>query len=87
VVLSDDANAALTDPSVQYPYAILGEVTAGMDVVDAIAAMPNSGANDGNKALEPVVMTQVTVSAATNPTTGPSTSAAASAGPSQTPAP
>jgi cyclophilin family peptidyl-prolyl cis-trans isomerase len=87
VVLSDDANAALTDPSVQYPYAILGEVTAGMDVVDAIAAMPNSGASDGNKALEPVVMTQVTVSAATNPTTGPSTSAAASAGPSQTTAP
>jgi len=33
----------------------------GMDVVDGIAAMPNSGAPD-NRATEPVAMTSVTVS-------------------------
>jgi len=87
IVLSDDANAALTDPAnAPYPYAILGEVTAGMDVVDAIAAMPNSGASSGNAAIDPVVMTSVTVGpaatsapsapagASTSPTTGPTSS-------------
>ena len=43
-------------------YVIFGEVTAGMDVVDAIAATPNSGQEGGNQALEPVVMDSVTVS-------------------------
>jgi peptidyl-prolyl cis-trans isomerase B (cyclophilin B) len=71
IVLADDANAALTDPSVTYPYAILGEVTSGMDVVDAIAAMPNSGDSSGNQALEPVVMTSVTVSDAPAATASP----------------
>jgi hypothetical protein len=33
-----------------------------MDTVDAIAAMPNSGQDTGNAALEPVPMTKVTVS-------------------------
>jgi hypothetical protein len=32
-----------------------------MDVVDAIAAMPNSGADTGNTALQPLPMTKVTV--------------------------
>ena len=41
-------------------YAILGKVTRGMDVVDAIAALPNSGDPD-NAALNPVPMTSVTV--------------------------
>ena len=71
IVLADDANAALTDPSVQYPYAIMGEVTSGMDVVDAIAAMPNSGADAGNQALDPVAMTSVTVSDAAASTASP----------------
>jgi peptidyl-prolyl cis-trans isomerase B (cyclophilin B) len=78
IVLSDDANAALTDPSVVYPYAILGEVTAGMDVVDQIAAMPNSG-SPSNAALDPVVMESVTITA------GPTSSAAPSAGPTAAP--
>ena len=42
-------------------YSVFGHVTAGMDVVDAIAAMPNSGQPD-NAALQPVAMTKVTVS-------------------------
>jgi peptidyl-prolyl cis-trans isomerase B (cyclophilin B) len=71
IVLADDANAALTDPSVQYPYAIMGEVTSGMEVVDAIAAMPNSGADAGNQALDPVAMTAVTVSDAAASTASP----------------
>jgi peptidyl-prolyl cis-trans isomerase B (cyclophilin B) len=79
IVLSDDANAALTDPSIQYPYAILGEVTSGMDVVDAIAAMPNSGADAGNQALDPVVMTSVTVSDAAAPTSSPASTSTAPA--------
>ena len=86
IVLSDDANSALTDPSVTYPYAILGEVTSGMDVVDTIAAMPNSGDNSGNAALEPVVMTSVTVTPAASPApsavSGPATPGA---GPTSSP--
>ena len=38
-------------------------MTAGMETVDAIAAMPNSGGQEGT-ALEPVAMDSVTV---TNP--------------------
>jgi len=84
IVLSDDANAALTNPAnALYPYAILGDVTAGMDVVDAIAAMPNSGASSGNAAIDPVVMTSVTVGPAA--TSAPSASAAASTSPTTGP--
>ena len=42
-------------------YAIFGEVTSGMDTVDRIAAMPNSG-EPSNSALQPVAMDSVTVS-------------------------
>ena len=41
-------------------YVIFGEVIEGMDVVDAIAAMPNSG-SPVNTALEPVPMESVTI--------------------------
>jgi len=78
IVLSDDANAALTDPSVTYPYAIMGEVTSGMDVVDAIAAMPNSGDPD-NAALDPVAMTSVTVTDAAAASASPAATSAAPA--------
>jgi len=40
IVLSDGAAGAL---SAANTYAIIGEVTSGMDAVDAIGAMPNSG--------------------------------------------
>ena len=43
-------------------YQVIGTVTSGMDAVDAIAAMPNSGDATGNQALDPVPMTKVTVS-------------------------
>jgi cyclophilin family peptidyl-prolyl cis-trans isomerase len=81
IVLADDANTALTDPSVRYPYAILGEVTSGMDVVDAIAAMPNTGDANGNAAVDPVVMTSVTVAPAASPAPSALPSASASTGP------
>jgi cyclophilin family peptidyl-prolyl cis-trans isomerase len=42
-------------------YQIFGHVTSGMDVVDAIAAMPNSG-GQSNAAINPVAMDSVTVS-------------------------
>lgn len=42
-------------------YSLFGHVTAGMDVVDTIAAMPNSGGRD-NKAIDPVAMDHLTVS-------------------------
>jgi cyclophilin family peptidyl-prolyl cis-trans isomerase len=89
IVLSDDANAPLTDPqNAPYPYAIMGEVISGMEVVDAIAAMPNEG-SPGNAAVDPVVMTKVTVSAGTSPSTAPTTapSTTAPATPGATPAP
>jgi cyclophilin family peptidyl-prolyl cis-trans isomerase len=41
-------------------YVIFGQVIEGMDVVDAIAAMPNGGGL-GNTALEPVPMESVTI--------------------------
>ncbi len=58
VVLDDAAATALATYNT---YQIIGEVTAGLDVVDAISAMPNSGQDSGNAALEPVPMTKVTV--------------------------
>lgn len=61
IVLSEDAQGALAQANT---YQIIGEVTAGMDVVDAIAATPNSGPASGNMALEPVTITTATV---TNP--------------------
>jgi cyclophilin family peptidyl-prolyl cis-trans isomerase len=42
-------------------YVIFGQVVSGMEVVDAIAAGPNSGGT-ANQALEPVPMTRVTIS-------------------------
>ena len=59
IVLDDQAAGSLA----QYnTYQIIGTVTSGMDAVDAIAAMPNSGQATGNQALDPVPMTKVTVS-------------------------
>ncbi len=58
IVLDDQARAALESANT---YAILGTVVSGMDVVDTIAAMPNSG-SPANAALEPVAITRATVS-------------------------
>jgi len=58
VVLDDQAKAALESANT---YAILGTVVSGLDVVDTIAAMPNSG-EPANQALEPVAITKATVS-------------------------
>lgn len=59
IVLTDAAASALGNP--QYNnYQIIGEVTDGMDAVDAIAAMPNSG-EPANQALDFVPTTPVTV--------------------------
>ena len=41
-------------------YSILGHVTSGLDTVDTIAAMPNSG-GQSNAAIDPVPMTKVTI--------------------------
>lgn len=58
IVLDDQAASVLASYNT---YQIVGKVTTGMDVVDAIAAMPNSGDPD-NAALDPVPMIKVTVS-------------------------
>jgi cyclophilin family peptidyl-prolyl cis-trans isomerase len=58
IVVDDAAKSALASANT---YQIIGEVTAGMDVVDTIVAMPNSGQSSGNQALDPVPMTKVTV--------------------------
>jgi len=50
----------LADSGLDPNYSVFGRVTAGMDVVDVIAAMPNSG-GQANAALEPVAMDAVTV--------------------------
>jgi cyclophilin family peptidyl-prolyl cis-trans isomerase len=55
----------LADLSARLPksggYVIFGQVVSGIEVVDAIAAGPNSG-NPDNRALTPVAMTRVTIS-------------------------
>lgn len=58
IVLDDRARASLESANT---YAILGTVASGMEVVDTIAAMPNSGSPE-NAALEPVAITKATVS-------------------------
>ena len=57
VVLSDSAAQALAAVNT---YAIVGEVTGGMDAVDAIAAMPNSG-SPNNAAKQPLPIIKATV--------------------------
>jgi cyclophilin family peptidyl-prolyl cis-trans isomerase len=51
----------LKDSGLAPSYSVFGRVTAGMDVVDTIAAMPNSGPPNNN-ATNPVAMDKVTVS-------------------------
>lgn len=58
IVTDDQAKAALESANT---YAILGTVKSGMDVVDAIVAMPNAGEAQGNQALDPVAITKATV--------------------------
>jgi cyclophilin family peptidyl-prolyl cis-trans isomerase len=60
IVLADGPPAQSLAQSNQYGYAIIGSVTSGMNVVDAIAAMPNSG-DPNNAATDPVPMTSVSV--------------------------
>jgi cyclophilin family peptidyl-prolyl cis-trans isomerase len=57
IVLADGAAPALASANT---YAIMGEVTSGMDAVDAIGAMPNSG-GPNNTALDPLPITKATV--------------------------
>jgi cyclophilin family peptidyl-prolyl cis-trans isomerase len=57
IVLDDQARAPLESANT---YAIFGTVVDGMDVVDQIAAMPNSGP-PANSAIDPVVIDAVTV--------------------------
>jgi peptidyl-prolyl cis-trans isomerase B (cyclophilin B) len=58
IVLDASAELALADANT---YQIIGTVASGMDTVDKIAAMPNSGQDSGNQALDPVPMTSVAV--------------------------
>jgi len=58
IVLDDNAGPALDSART---YAIFGSVISGMETVDAIAAMPNSGEATGNAAIDPVPMAKVTV--------------------------
>ena len=57
IVTDDAAEEALSSYNT---YQIIGTVASGMDAVDAIVALPNSG-QPNNAALEPVVMTDVSV--------------------------
>ena len=50
----------LADSGLDPNYSVFGQVTSGMEVVDAIAAMPNGG-GQANRAIDPVPMTKVTV--------------------------
>jgi peptidyl-prolyl cis-trans isomerase B (cyclophilin B) len=57
IVLDDTASRSL---DAARTYVIFGTVVRGMDVVDKIAAMPNSGSPE-NRATNPVAMDHVTV--------------------------
>ena len=67
IVLADDARTSLAAANT---YQIMGTVTKGMDVVDAIAA-----AADGENPSQPIVMNSVTVAPA--PSASPATSGSA----------
>jgi peptidyl-prolyl cis-trans isomerase B (cyclophilin B) len=58
IVLDDGARAALASANT---YQIIGKIIAGMDVVAAIGALPNTGDAAGNAAVNPIPMTKVTV--------------------------
>ena len=57
IVLDDSAEPSLES---YRTYVIFGRVVEGMDVLDAIAATPNSG-DPNNRALEPVAMEAVRI--------------------------
>jgi cyclophilin family peptidyl-prolyl cis-trans isomerase len=57
IVLDEGARGALESANT---YQIIGSVAGGMETVDKIAAMPNSG-EPNNAAIEPVAMDRVTV--------------------------
>ena len=59
IVLDDSAQTTLGAAD-KNNYAQFGNVTSGMDVVDKIAAIPTGG-DSGDLALEPAVITSVTV--------------------------
>jgi cyclophilin family peptidyl-prolyl cis-trans isomerase len=50
----------LADSGLAPSYSVLGRVSSGMDVVDTIAAMPNTGGQT-NRAIDPVPMTKVSI--------------------------
>ena len=50
IVVSDENTDSL---DMEKTYAILGKVTSGMDVADAIAALPNTGAPYNHPATDP----------------------------------
>jgi cyclophilin family peptidyl-prolyl cis-trans isomerase len=51
----------LADSGLPPNYSVFGKVTSGMEVVQAIGAMPNDGSS-ANRAVDPMPMTSVTVS-------------------------
>jgi cyclophilin family peptidyl-prolyl cis-trans isomerase len=63
IVLDDAAESTLDQART---YAIFGRVVEGMEVVDAIAATPNSGEPD-NRALDPIAITGTSVEQVTLP--------------------
>lgn len=81
IVLDDGARDALEH---YRTYVIFGDVISGMDVVDKIAAMPNSGP-PANQATDPVVMQSVTIQRPTSSTTPGSPFPAATATPAAAP--
>ena len=57
IVLDDAARRSLGDP--RNTYQIIGEVTSGMEAVDAIAAMRRAAAARPTRRSQPVAMTDV----------------------------
>jgi cyclophilin family peptidyl-prolyl cis-trans isomerase len=90
----DDVNVALDPKPADAPnttgYAVFGHVVEGIDVVDAIAAVPVGG-NDkapfpGKEPLTPVVIKKVTIVTVPDPVPAPVTAPAPVAAPAPAPA-
>jgi cyclophilin family peptidyl-prolyl cis-trans isomerase len=67
IVLEDSAGATLGDPTTANNYAIVGNVTKGMDIADAIARVPLGGdacpgGGSASQPLAPIVITSTIVS-------------------------
>ncbi|OGG60314.1 hypothetical protein A3C89_00855 [Candidatus Kaiserbacteria bacterium RIFCSPHIGHO2_02_FULL_50_50] len=61
--VADNAFLDFDKQPLQSKHPVFGRVIAGMDIVDAISVVPTTGQSAGNRPLEPIVITSLTIGA------------------------